>query len=160
MITSEGPMVLEFNVRFGDPETQALLPRMKGDIVELMLASCEGWLDKITLSWDKRSCVCVVMSSGGYPGTYETGKEITGLAEAEKMKDTVVFHAGTKVSVEKVVTAGGRVLGVTSLGNGLEKAIDQAYKAVDKIKFERCFCRRDIGAKAFKWISHRSQVVR
>ena len=160
MITSEGPMALEFNVRFGDPETQAILPRMKSDIVELMLASCEGRLDEIELEWDKRSCVCVVISSGGYPGEYETGKEISGLEDAGKVKDTVVFHAGTKKEKDKIVTSGGRVLGVTSLGAGIEGAIKQVYTAVDKINFERCFFRRDIGAKAFKWISRRSEVAR
>ena len=160
MITFDGPMVLEFNVRFGDPETQAILPRMKSDIVELMLASCDGQVGNIKLEWDKRSCVCVVMSSGGYPDEYEKGKEISGLKDAEKIKDTVVFHAGTKKEDGKIVTSGGRVLGVTSLGNGIEKAIEQVYNAVDKINFERCFFRRDIGAKAFKWVSHRSQVTR
>jgi len=160
MITAEGPMVLEYNVRFGDPEAQAVLPRMKGDIVELILASCEGWLDKVTLSWDKRSCVCVVISSGGYPGEYETGKEITGLKEAGEMENTVVFHAGTRKDVNKVVTSGGRVLGVTSLGSGIEGAIKKVYKAVDKINFERCFFRRDIGSKVFKWVSNRSQPTR
>jgi len=160
MITSEGPMVLEYNVRFGDPEAQTVLPRMKGDIVELMLASCEGWLDKVKLSWDKKSCVCVVISSGGYPGEYETGKEITGLEEAGEMKDIVIFHAGTKREEKKVVSSGGRVLGVTSLDNGIQGAIEKAYKAVDKINFERCFFRRDIGSKAFKWVSNRSQPTR
>ena len=160
MITFDGPMVLEFNVRFGDPETQAILPRMKSDIVELMMAGCEGRIDDIELEWDKRSCVCVVMSSGGYPGEYEKGKEISGLKDAEEIEDTVVFHAGTKKEKNKIVTSGGRVLGVTSLGGGIEKAIEQAYKAVDKINFERCFFRRDIGSKAFKWVSHRSQVTR
>ncbi len=160
MITSEGPMVLEFNVRFGDPETQAILPRMQGDIVELMLASCEGRLEEVELEWDKKSCVCVVVSSGGYPGEYEKGKEISGLKDAEEAEDTFVFHAGTKKEGNKIVTSGGRVLGVTSLGSGIEKAIEQAYKAVDKINFERCFFRRDIGSKAFKWISNRSQVTR
>ncbi len=160
MITFDGPMVLEFNVRFGDPETQAILPRMKSDIVELMLASCDGQVGNIKLEWDKRSCVCVVMSSGGYPGEYEKGKEISGLKDAEKIEDTVVFHAGTKKEDGKIVTSGGRVLGVTSLGNGIETAIEQVYNAVDKINFERCFFRRDIGSKAFKWVSHRSQVTR
>jgi phosphoribosylamine---glycine ligase len=160
MMTSEGPMVLEFNVRFGDPEAQAVLPRMKGDIVELMLASCEGRLDTFESEWDKRSCICVVISSGGYPGEYETGKEITGLEDAGKNEDMFVFHAGTKKEGDKIVTSGGRVLGVTSLGNTIEGAIDRVYKAVDKIHFERCFFRRDIGSKAFKWIRHRSQVVR
>jgi phosphoribosylamine---glycine ligase len=160
MITAEGPMVLEFNVRFGDPETQAILPRMKSDLVELILASCEERLDMVKLRWDKRSCVCVVISSGGYPGEYEKGKEISGLKEAQEVPDTFIFHAGTKKENDKIVTAGGRVLGVTSLGLGIEKAIELAYQAVDKINFDRCFFRRDIGAKAFKWIRHRSQVVR
>lgn len=160
MITSEGPMVLEYNVRFGDPEAQAVIPRIKGDIVEIMLASCEGWLDKIKLSWDKRSCVCVVVSSGGYPGEYEVGKEITGLKEAGEMTDTFVFHAGTKKEQDKIVTSGGRVLGVTSLGGGIEGAISKVYEAVDKVSFERCFFRRDIGSKAFKWVSNRSQPAR
>ncbi len=159
MITSEGPMVLEFNVRFGDPEVQAVLLRLQGDIVDLMLASCEGWLDKVELKWDKRSCVCVVISSGGYPGEYETGKEITGLKEAEKLEGTVVFHAGTTKEKDKIITSGGRVLGVTSLGNGIDGAIEHVYKAVDMIDFERCFFRRDIGAKAFKWVNHRSQMT-
>jgi len=153
-------MVLEYNVRFGDPEAQAVLPRMKSDIVELMLASCGGRLDKFKLKWDKRSCVCVVMSSGGYPGEYETGKEITGLKDVEKMEDTYVFHAGTKAENKKIVTSGGRVLGVTGLGGGIENAIENTYKAVDKIDFDRCFFRRDIGSKAFKWVSHRSQPTR
>jgi len=160
MITSEGPMVLEYNARFGDPEAQAVLPRMNSDIVELLLAGCEGWLDKVQLVWDKRSCVCVVISSGGYPGKYETGKEISGISEARKMEDTFVFHAGTKKEGDKIVTAAGRVLGVTSLGGGLENAIDKVYQAVDKIKFERCFFRRDIGSKAFKWVSQRSKTAR
>jgi len=160
MITPEGPMVLEFNVRFGDPEAQAILPRLKGDIVELMLASCEGWLDKIELKWDKQSCVCVVISSGGYPGEYETGKEITGLKEAEQEEGVTVFHAGTKIENDKIVSSGGRVLGVSGLDSGIDKAIEKTYRAVDKITFERCFVRRDIGAKAFKWISHRPQATR
>ncbi len=160
MVTAEGPMVLEFNVRFGDPETQAILPRMKSDLVELMLASCEERLDTVKLRWDKRSCVCVVMSSGGYPGEYEKGKEISGLKEAQQVPDTFIFHAGTKKEDSRILTSGGRVLGVTSLGMGIEKAIEQAYQAVDKINFDRCFFRRDIGSKAFKWIRHRSQVVR
>lgn len=150
MVTSSGPKVLEFNVRFGDPETQAILPRLKNDIVELMNASCEGQLNDMDLIWEKKSCVCVVMTSGGYPGTYETGKEITGLEECEKEKDCVVFHAGTKKENEKIVTSGGRVLGVTSLGRDIESAITSAYNMVDKIHFDRCFFRRDIGAKAIK----------
>ena len=150
MITSDGPMVLEYNVRFGDPETQAILLRLKTDIVKIMMASCEGRLGDIDLVWDKRHCVCVVMSSGGYPSKFETGKEIFGLNEAAKLPDTIVFHAGTKRADNKILTAGGRVLGVTALGDGLEAAIERAYAAVEKITFERCFFRRDIGAKALR----------
>lgn len=151
MITEEGPMVLEYNVRFGDPEAQAVLPRMKNDLVELMLAACEGHLEKVKMEWDERSCVCVVMSSGGYPGEYETGKKIKGLDKVDKEK-TIVFHAGTKREGTKVLTAGGRVLGVTSLGTNIEKAIETVYKDVEKITFDRCFFRRDIGAKALRYL--------
>lgn len=149
MMTDEGPMVLEFNVRFGDPEAQAILPRMKNDLAEILQSSADGHLEKVKMDWDKRSCVCVVMTSGGYPGEYETGKEIKGL-DAVKETHTVVFHAGTKKKDNKIVTAGGRVLGVTSLGETIEQAIERAYDAVEKIKFDRCFFRRDIGAKALK----------
>ena len=150
MITVAGPYVLEFNARFGDPEAQVVLPRMKNDLMELMLASSEGWLDKITLHWDKRHCVCVVMSSGGYPGKYETGKEITGLNDFTKEKDVLVFHAGTKKENNKIVTSGGRVLGVTGLAHTMEGAIERTYKVVEKIKFDRCFFRRDIAMRAIK----------
>jgi len=158
MITEEGPKVLEFNVRFGDPETQAILPRLKNDLVDIMFASCEGTLDGVELNWDQRNCVCVVMSSGGYPGKYEKGKEITGLDVDE---NTIIFHAGTKKEGERIVTSGGRVLGVTSLGNGIEDAINKAYEQVEKVKFDRCFFRRDIGAKALiktQDTEHRTQV--
>ncbi len=149
MLTASGPMVLEFNVRFGDPETQSILPRLRTDLVEIMLAACEGSLHEMTVQWDPRSCVCVVMSSGGYPGAYQGGFNITGLEEITD-KDTVVFHAGTKNDGGNLVTSGGRVLGVTSLGKGLEEAIAKAYEAVEKINFEHCFFRRDIGQKALK----------
>ena len=156
MITEEGPKVLEFNVRFGDPETQAILPRLKSDLVEVMLAATEQKLSHIkNLNWDSRACVCVVCASGGYPGDYEKGKEIFGLEEAAKLKDAVVFHAGTKklpvVSSQpsdRYVTSGGRVLGVTGLGNTIKEAIDKAYRGVDKIHFEGMHYRRDIGYKA------------
>jgi phosphoribosylamine---glycine ligase len=148
MLTSDGPMVLEYNVRFGDPEVQAILPRLKNDIVELMLAACEERLMQTKLKWDKRACVCVVMSSGGYPGEYKTGMEIKGLDEAAKVKDVLVFHAGTKMEGDKVVTAGGRVLGVTALGETIDQTIERVYEGVEKIKFERMFFRRDIGSKA------------
>lgn len=152
MITKDGPAVLEYNVRFGDPEAQVVLPRLKNDLVPILLASCEERLNEFELDWDKRSCVCVVMSSGGYPGEYKTGFEITGLDSIED-NDTVVFHAGTRREDDKVVTSGGRVLGVTSMGKGLQAAMDKSYQAVENIKFESCFFRRDIGAKAFIHIS-------
>ena len=149
MLTSSGPMVLEFNVRFGDPETQSILPRLKTDLVEVMLAACDGRLHELSVQWDPRSCVCVVMSAGGYPGQYKSGFQITGLDEVID-PDAVVFHAGTKNDGGQLVTSGGRVLGVTALGKGLEGAIAKAYDAVEKIKFEHCFFRRDIGQKALK----------
>ena len=150
MVTKEGPKVLEYNVRLGDPETQAVLPRLKTDLVDLCLASCEGRLDKFSLEWDSRVCTCVVMSARGYPGVYEKGKVISGLKEAAQEKDTFVFHAGTKKQGADILTSGGRVLGITSLGYGIEKAIQKAYHAVEKISFDGCFFRRDIGAKATK----------
>lgn len=149
MLTYQGPQVLEFNVRFGDPETEAVLPRLKTDLVDIMLAAVEGKLNKLTLQWDERPCVCVVVASGGYPGTYETDKVISGLEDI-KDPDTVVFHAGTQLKNGAVTTCGGRVLGVTSLGVDMQDAIARVYKAVDKIKFERAFFRRDIAAKALK----------
>jgi phosphoribosylamine--glycine ligase len=156
MITKEGPMVLEYNVRFGDPEAQAVLPRLKNDLIPVLLASCEERLSEFELDWDKRSSVCVVMCAGGYPGEYKTGHEITGLDQIKEDENTFVFHAGTKLQEGKIVTNGGRVLGVTALGKNLQAAIDQAYKAVEVIKFESCFFRRDIGAKAFIHINQTS----
>jgi len=149
MLTKEGPKTLEFNVRFGDPETEAILPRLKSDLVEVMLATAEGELIKIkNLSWDERACVCVVCASGGYPGDYAKDKEIIGLEAAEKLKGIVIFHAGTKKMGDKILTSGGRVLGVTGLGATIEDAINKAYEAVGKINFEGMHFRRDIGAKA------------
>lgn len=156
MITKEGPMVLEYNVRFGDPEAQAILPRLKNDLIPVLLASCEERLNEFELDWDKKSSVCVVMCAGGYPGEYKTGHEITGLDQIKEDENTFVFHAGTKLQEGKIVTSGGRVLGVTALGKNLQAAIDQAYKAVEIIKFESCFFRRDIGAKAFIHINQTS----
>ncbi len=150
MISAQGPQVLEYNVRFGDPETQAVLPRLQSDLIEVMLASCEGSLNEIELAWDKRPCVCVVMSSGGYPGKYQIGYEIKGLPAAEQVKDTFVFHAGTKNEGNKIVTSGGRVLGVVSLGANIREAIKSVYIAVEKINFDHMFFRRDIAAKAIK----------
>jgi len=150
MLTSDGPKVLEYNVRFGDPEVQVVLPRLKSDLAELLLAASQGQLDNASLEWDQRNCVCVVMSSGGYPGEYDKGKVISGLDSIHEVEDVIVFHAGTQKSESGLVTSGGRVLGVTALGEGIEAAIDKAYQVVEQIQFDRCFFRRDIGAKALK----------
>jgi phosphoribosylamine---glycine ligase len=148
MITKKGPMVLEFNVRFGDPETQAILPRLKSDLAGIMMACVEGRLDKIDIAWDKSMCVSVVCASKGYPDEYEKNKEISGLEAAGKIKDVIVFHAGTKYENNKILTSGGRVLGVTSLGKDIKSAKLNAYKAIEKIKFEGMQYRTDIGDKA------------
>lgn len=150
MITKEGLKVLEFNVRFGDPETQVILPRLRSDLVEVMQAVIDGKLDKIKLVWTKDSCVCVVLSSDGYPGKYEKGKEITGFVEFKDRKDAMVFHAGTKLVDGRILTNGGRVLGVAALGKDIKEAIEKSYQAVEKIKFEGVHFRRDIGARALK----------
>ena len=150
MITGGGPRVLEFNVRFGDPETQPILMRLRSDLLEVLLAVCDGTLDQISLKWDPRPAVCVVMASGGYPGDYQKGKKITGLKDAEQLEDVIVFHAGTKDRDGDIVTSGGRVLGVTALGQTVADAKTTAYQAVDKIKFEGAYCRRDIADKAIK----------
>jgi phosphoribosylamine--glycine ligase len=150
MITAGGPRVLEFNVRFGDPETQPILMRLKSDLVEVCLAVCEGTLDNLTLVWDPRPAVCVVMAAGGYPGDYEKGKVITGIQDAEQIKDVKVFHAGTKRSGDNIVTNGGRVLGVTAMGETIADAKKAAYKAVEKIEFDGAYYRRDIADKAMK----------
>jgi phosphoribosylamine---glycine ligase len=160
MLTKEGPQVLEFNVRFGDPETQAILPRMKSDLLEVMLTAANRKLDRIAhaggLSWDKSACVCVVCTSKGYPGDYEKGKQISGLADAAAIKDVVVFHAATQKAaglrpqVLDFVTAGGRVLGVTGMGGTIKDAMATAYKAVDKIHFAGMHFRKDIGRKAYE----------
>ncbi len=148
MITQGGPRVLEFNVRFGDPETQPILMRMKSDLLEVMLAVSDGRLDEVSIEWDPRPAVCVVMSSGGYPGTYEKGKVIGGLDEAAKLKDVVVFQAGTAMQDGNIVTQGGRVLGVTAVGENIAAAKARAYEAVDLISFDGAYCRKDIADKA------------
>ncbi|MHC4425893.1 MAG: phosphoribosylamine--glycine ligase [Planctomycetota bacterium] len=155
MVTAGGPRVLEFNVRFGDPETQPVLMRLKSDLLEVLLAVCDGTLDQITLEWDSRSAVCVVMASGGYPGDYQKGKKISGLKEARQLEDVIVFHAGTKDQNGDIVTNGGRVLGVTALGETIADAKTRAYQAVDKITFDGAYCRRDIADKATKRIDCR-----
>jgi phosphoribosylamine--glycine ligase len=151
MITKEGPRVLEFNVRFGDPEAQAILPRLKTDLVDIIEASIQGGLASLGgLEWKEEPCVCVVMASGGYPGDYRKGLPITGLDEAERLRDVMVFHAGTKLQDGRVTAEGGRVLGVTALGSDIEDAIKRSYEAVSKISFEGAHYRRDIGVKALK----------
>ncbi|MBL7107094.1 MAG: phosphoribosylamine--glycine ligase [Phycisphaerae bacterium] len=150
MITAGGPRVLEFNVRFGDPETQPILMRLKSDLLEVMVAVCKGKLDEVQLNWDPKPAVCVVMSSGGYPGDYEKGKQITGIEQAEQIDGVKVFHAGTAMKDGKLVTNGGRVLGVTAVGNTVEEAKSNAYLAVEKINFEGAYYRHDIADKAIK----------
>ncbi|MDP2921999.1 MAG: phosphoribosylamine--glycine ligase [Candidatus Omnitrophota bacterium] len=148
MISEAGPMVLEFNVRFGDPETQAILPRLKTDLLDIMLACVDGTLDEIDVKWDRSSCISVVCASKGYPDEYEKDKEISGLEEAKNMKDVIVFHAGTKRNNGKILTSGGRVLGVTALGADIKLAKANAYRAIEKIKFEGMQYRKDIGNRA------------
>src|SRR5277367_4037570 len=149
MLTKSGAKILEFNARFGDPETQVYLTRLENDLVELFDASVSGTLDKIELKWKPEASVCDVMASGGYPGNYEKGKPIRGLDDAVKLPDVKVFHAGTAKKGNEIVTNGGRVLGVTALGKDLKTAQAAAYVAVEKIHFDGAHFRRDIAAKAF-----------
>ncbi|NQT19155.1 MAG: phosphoribosylamine--glycine ligase [Planctomycetes bacterium] len=148
MITENGPSVLEYNCRFGDPETQPILMRLKSDLLAILHAATLGELEKMQVEWDPRPAVCVVMASGGYPGKYEKGKVIEGLDEVGKMPQVQVFHAGTAVKNANVVTAGGRVLGVTALGDTLSGAVDLAYEAVEQIGFEGAHYRKDIARRA------------
>src|SRR5471030_1442906 len=148
MLTKAGPKVLEFNARFGDPETQVYLTRLENDLVELLDASVDGTLDKIELKWKPEASVCVVMASGGYPGNYGKGKPILGLESADALPNTKVFHAGTAKNENEIVTNGGRVLGVTALGKDLRTAQTAAYAAVGKIHFDGAQFRRDIAMKA------------
>ena len=148
MITAEGPRVLEFNCRFGDPETQALLPRMKSDLVPLLEATIDGQIEAQVIEWDSRVSVTVVLASGGYPGKYETGKRISGLADAAKLEGVEVFHAGTKKLDGETVTSGGRVLAVTALGQTIKDARGRAYEAISRIDFDGCYYRRDIALSA------------
>ncbi|OUO63546.1 phosphoribosylamine--glycine ligase [Collinsella sp. An268] len=151
MLTPEGPKVLEFNARFGDPETQVILPRLENDLVEVMLACANQTLDEVELSWRPEWAVSVVLTSAGYPGSYEKGKVITGIEDAEAMENVTVYHAGTAVNdAGELVTAGGRVLDVTALGETFEAARDLAYAACEKISFEGKTLRRDIGLRALK----------
>ncbi len=144
MLTDRGPFVLEYNVRFGDPEAQVILPRLKTDLIDVLEATEQGTLGSLSLEWDPRSCLCVVLASPGYPGSYPKGLPIAGL---ETVTDPTVFafHAGTKQEGNQIVTSGGRVLGITALGEDLKAAHDKAYAAVAKIHFDGAHCRKDIG---------------
>ena len=149
MITAGGPKVLEFNARFGDPETQPLLMRMRSDLLDPILGVIEGTLDQVTIDWDPRPAVSVVMASEGYPGRYLKGRLIEGLTPAASMGDVEVFHAGTAATSDgRVITSGGRVLAVTALGTDLAQAKKRAYEAVEKIHFQGAYYRRDIADKA------------
>ena len=150
MLTANGPRVLEFNCRFGDPETQPLMMRLKSDLAEVMMAVAEGRLDQVELKWDERPALSVVAASGGYPGKYRTGLPITGIDQADAMPDVKVFHSGTKLQGGQVVTDGGRVLSVTALGHTIADAQRRAYQAIEKIKFEGMHYRRDIARQAIR----------
>lgn len=148
MLTADGPKVLEFNARFGDPETQAVLPRLKSDLVEIFLAIIDGRLSEMNIQWHEEAAVCVVMASGGYPESSDKGRVITGLEDAAET-GAIVFHAGTKETDGNIVTNGGRVLGISALGKDIAEAIANAYRGVEKITFENMQYRTDIGKKAF-----------
>ena len=147
IVTAEGPMVLEFNLRFGDPETQVVLPRLENDLLDLFDAAIDGTLTTITPCWSPRKAVTVVLAAGGYPGQYANGDEIQGLDEASKLPDVLVFHAGSKAKDGQILTNGGRVLNVTALGDTFAQAIDRSYQAVNKISWPGMTYRRDIAAR-------------
>ena len=151
MLTPAGPKVIEYNARFGDPETEVLMPRLASDLVEVMLACAEQRLDEVELAWRDEWAVSVVLTSAGYPGSYEKGKVITGIEDAEAMENVTVYHAGTAVNEDgELVTSGGRVLDVTALGDTFEAARDLAYAACEKIDFEGKTLRHDIGLRALR----------
>jgi len=145
MIENGNPKVLEYNVRLGDPETQVILPRLKNDLLDVLLAAREGTLDRINLRWHSQAAVCVVLASGGYPGSYEKGKPIMGLEKLFSLNNVFPFCAGVKRGDSSLVTDGGRVVGITAVGDNLNKAAQQAYRAIDKVRFEGMYYRRDIG---------------
>ena len=148
MITYDGPKVVEFNCRFGDPEAQVLFPRMETDLVPVLEACIDGNLIDVEVAWKSGSAVCVVMASGGYPDAYEKGKVITGLNDANALKDVAVLHAATKAQNNQIVTDGGRILGVTALASDLKSAVDCAYQGIDAIHFDQAYFRTDIGHRA------------
>ncbi|MEA3453360.1 MAG: phosphoribosylamine--glycine ligase [Candidatus Caldatribacteriota bacterium] len=150
ILTKEGPKVLEFNARFGDPETQVILPRLKTDLIDILNAVIEETLHKINIEWEDNTTVCVVVVSGGYPEKYQKGKVIGGLGRLGKIKDIIAFHAGTKLQDDKVTTSGGRVLGITAWAENITEAKKKAYKGMEKIYFEDMYYRKDIALKAIK----------
>jgi phosphoribosylamine--glycine ligase len=150
MMTARGPMVLEFNCRFGDPETQPILMRLESDLVDALEASIAGRVSEGDFTWSSDASVCVVMASGGYPGTFEVGKKITGLDDAAAVEGVKVFHAGTSKRDGVFYTAGGRVLGVSARGADLETAVSRAYEACGKIRFDGAHYRKDIAGRALK----------
>ena len=150
VLTKEGPKVLEFNARFGDPETQVVLPRLKTDLVDILNAVIEETLHKINIEWEDNAAVCVVVASGGYPGKYQKGKVIMGLERLEKMKDIIAFHAGTKFQEGRIVTSGGRVLGISAWDDTISKTKEKVYEGVEEIYFEDMYYRKDIAVKAIK----------
>ena len=150
ILTKEGPKVLEFNARFGDPETQVVLPRLKTDLIDILNAVIDDRLHKINIQWEDNAAVCVVVASGGYPGKHQKGKPISGLERLGKMKDMIAFHAGTKFQEGRVVTSGGRVMGITAWDETISKAKEKAYKGIKEIYFEDMYYRKDIALKAIK----------
>jgi phosphoribosylamine--glycine ligase len=150
MMTARGPMVLEFNCRFGDPETQAILVRLESDLVEALEASIDGRTSDGDFRWSSESSVCVVLASGGYPGTFEAGKKILGLDDAGKVPGVTVFHAATSVRDDTFFTSGGRVLGVTAHAPQLKDAVERAYESAARIQFDGMHYRKDIAARAIK----------
>ncbi|MGO4525240.1 phosphoribosylamine--glycine ligase [Microvirga sp. 2MCAF35] len=148
MLTKDGPQLIEYNARLGDPETQVLLPRLKSDLVTALLAACDGVLNSISLQWSDQAALTVVMAAKGYPGAAEKGSEIRGIDKAEALNDVIVFHAGTKQDGDRIVANGGRVLNVTALGRTISGAQAKAYEAVSQIDWPEGFCRKDIGWRA------------
>ena len=149
MLTPKGPKVIEYNCRFGDPETQVVLPRLKTDIIDIFEAINNETLSDLDIQWDERACTCVIMASGGYPKSYPKGIEISGL-KLGQLDGVTVYHAGTKLDSDKLVTSGGRVLGVTALGDSIQQALDKSYEGVSKIHFDGAHFRKDIGQRALK----------
>ncbi|MFA6520285.1 MAG: phosphoribosylamine--glycine ligase [Candidatus Paceibacterota bacterium] len=152
MLTKDGPKILEYNARFGDPETQTYMRLLDSDILDIFDACIDGTLDKIEVKWTKLFACTVILASGGYPGNYEKGKIISGIKDAELFSDIVIFHAGTKIENDNLVTNGGRVLGISASGNTLEEALNKAYAAIEKISFEGMQYRKDIGENALKML--------